>query len=196
MWSRRFFVIVVTVALCGFSAAQQAPPTPDKSALANVEDLLEKQFGDQFKALTDISPMIADLDGDGVDDIVIAATAKNPLMDAAEHKFKVIDPYYGFFGVGDPKITSTFASTDPQTTAYVLVIVHGSGTDAWQSEQPKAKFVVINLPFKKLAVKRLQVRKKVQNAIYAVENSADGMTSAIYFDGKKYKYEPMGSELH
>jgi len=178
------------------SAAQQAPAPSPKNDLAMAEELLQKQFGSEFKILVNFPPMIADLDGDGGDDIVLAATAKNPLMDSAERHYKVIDPYYGFFGVGDPKITSTFSSTDPQTTAYVLAIIHGSGDKAWKAGEPKAKFVVINLPFKQLAVKHLQLRKKQVYAIYAVENSADEATSVIYFDGKKYKYEPMGSALH
>lgn len=183
-------------ALALSSAAQQAPSTPEKSQLAATEELVAKQFGPQFKVLPNMSPMIADLDGDGIDDIVIAATAKNPMLDAGEHQYRVIDPYYGFFGFGDPKITSTFSSTDPQTSAYVLAIIHGSGDQAWHAEEPKAKFVIINLPYKQVAVKHLQLRKKVVYAIYAVESSADEATSAIYFDGKKYKYEPMGSALH
>ena len=178
------------------ATAQERAAAPEKSPLAMADSLVQKQFGNQFKVLSDISPMIADLDGDGVDDVVIAATAKNPLVDGADHNFRVIDPYYGFFGVGDPKITSTFSSTDPQTTAYVLVIIHGTGPEAWKADEPKAKFVVINLPFKQVTVKRLQLRKKVVSAIFAVENGDVGMTSAIYFDGKKYKYEPMGAELH
>jgi hypothetical protein len=38
-------------------------------------------------------------------------------------------------------------------------------------------------------------RKKVVTAIYTEETGADEVTSATYFDGKKYKYEPMGSDL-
>jgi len=51
------------------------------------------------------------------------------------------------------------------------------------------------LPFKKLAVKRIQIHKKPVTSIYAEETSGDQMTSVIYFDGKKYKYQPMGSSL-
>ena len=38
-------------------------------------------------------------------------------------------------------------------------------------------------------------RKKVANAIYVEEAGADQMTSAIFWDGKKYRYEPMGSSM-
>src|SRR5579884_3537214 len=111
MWSRRIVfiaVVLLLVALPGFS--QQGQPAPEKSATPLVTDaFVQKQFGDEFKLLPAFAPMIADFDGDGVEDIAIAVTAKNPLIESTEHHFTVLDPYYNFFGVGDPKITTTFA---------------------------------------------------------------------------------------
>ena len=60
---------------------------------------------------------------------------------------------------------------------------------------PKAKFVIINLPFKQVAVKKLMVKKKPIMAIYAEETGGDRMTSATFRDGKKYRYQPIGSSL-
>jgi len=78
----------------------------------------------------------------------------------------------------------------------VLLIIHGAGADAWRSDTPKAKFVIINFPFRQLAIKHIQIkRKRVVNAVFAEETGSDQMTSAIFFDGKKYKYQPMGSSL-
>jgi hypothetical protein len=77
----------------------------------------------------------------------------------------------------------------------VMCIIHGAGPDAWRSAQPKAKFVIINLPFQRIAAKRIQLRKKKVAAIYAEETGGDQMTSVIYFDGKKYKYQPMGASM-
>ena len=44
-------------------------------------------------------------------------------------------------------------------------------------------------------VKKLKVRKKTVMAIYAEETGGDRMTSVLFWDGKKYRYQPMGSSL-
>ena len=131
----------------------------------------------------------------GVEDVVIAARCKNPLIDQAEHDYKVLDPYDSFYGFGDPKVTTKFSEEDPLYRGLVLLIIHGAGSDGWRAEATKSKFVIINLPFKQLAVKKLTVHKKPVMAIYAEEATADGATSVIFFDGKKYKYQPMGSSM-
>jgi len=51
------------------------------------------------------------------------------------------------------------------------------------------------MPYKSLVIKKMAARKKTIMAIYAEETSSDGMTSALYFDGKKYKYMPLGSSM-
>ena len=158
-------------------------------------DFLQKQFGTEYTLDSTYQPVAVDLDGDGVEDIVIAARVKNPLADEADFNFKVLDPYDEFFGVGDPKITTQFGSTDPARRGLVLCIIHGAGSEAWRAAQPKAKFVIINLPFQRIAAKRIQMHKKKVAAIYAEETGGDQMTSMIYFDGKKYKYQPMGASM-
>ena len=117
------------------------------------------------------------------------------LADQAEDNFTVIDPYNAFYGYGNTKITTQFASEDPATRGLVLLVIHGVGAEAWRAEKPKAKFVIINLPFKEIAVKKLAVRKKTVMAIYAQETGGDRMTSATFWDGKKYRYQPIGSSL-
>ncbi len=117
-------------------------------------------------------------------------------MDEAERNYKVIDPYDAFFGYGDPKVTTKFAPEDPQRRGLALLIIHGAGADGWRTAEPKTKFIVINLPFKQLAVKKLTVRKKTVMAIYAEEaREGEGTVSAIFWDGKKYKYQPLGSTM-
>jgi hypothetical protein len=77
-----------------------------------------------------------------------------------------------------------------------LLIIHGSGADAWHSDAPKAKFLVINLPFKQLHIKKMIVHKKPVLAIYAEElHEGEGTVSALYWDGKKYKYQPVGTSM-
>src|SRR5205807_1251574 len=84
------------------------------------------------------------------------------LIDADEHHFRALDPYDEFFGVGDPKITSQFGAIDPEHKGLVLLIIHGAGADGWRAETPKAKFVIINLPFKQVAVKHVQIKQKLE----------------------------------
>jgi hypothetical protein len=140
--------------------------------------------------------MIADLNGDGVEDIVIVARCKNPLIDQADKNYKVVDPMNSFFGYGNPAITTSFAPDDPKLRGVALLVIHGAGPEAWRSDTPLSKFVIINLPVKTLTLKRIKVRrKKFANAIYVEEASGDQMTSAIFWDGKKYRYEPLGSSM-
>lgn len=174
-------------------ATASSSATDSSNAVDN--NFLQKQFGTEFTLDSDYPSLAADLDNDGVEDIVTVARVKNPLADEADFNYKVLDPYNNFFGVGDPRITTQFGSVDPSRRGLVLCIIHGTSSEAWRAAQPKAKFVIINLPFQRLSAKRIQIRKKKVAAIYAEETGGDQMTSVIYFDGKKYKYQPMGASM-
>lgn len=189
----RFSVVGLFILVLTAAAAQDSPGNNGKHV---DNDFVRKQFGDSCTLMPDPAPLQADLDGDSVEDIVIVARCKNPLPDQTDYDFKVVDPYNSYFGFGDPKVTTEFASEDPQRRGISLLIIHGSGTDAWRAANPKAKFLVINLPFKELAVKKLTVRKKHVMAIYAEEaHEGQGVVSAIYWDGKRYKYHPVGMSM-
>ena len=127
--------------------------------------------------------------------MVMAAHCGNPVIDQTDDNFTIIDPYNSFFGYGDARVTSQFASEDPKNRGIVLLVIHGAGADAWHADKPKAKFVIINLPFKTVALRKLAVHKKKVIAIYAEESGADNMTSATFWDGRKYRYAPLGSGL-
>jgi hypothetical protein len=157
------------------------------------DDFIQKQFGATCSLMPGPQPLIGDLDSDGIDDLVVVGHCKNPVLDQAEDNFTIVDPYNAFFGYGDTRVTSQFASEDPKARGIVLLVIHGDGADAWHSEKPKAKFVIINLPFKQVTLRKLAVKKKTVMAIYAEETGADNMTSATYWDGKKYRYAPLGS---
>ena len=172
----------------GAQNATPAPPTVDNA-------FVQKQFGSTCTMVGGYPLLTADLDGDGVEDAVLAGRCTNPLMDQDQYNFHVIDPYNAFFGYGDPRITTQFADEDPQRRGVVLLVIHGNGRDAWRADQPKMKFVVINLPFKQIAVRKLTVKKKQLTAVFVEEDSADRISSAIFWDGKKYRYQPMGSTL-
>jgi hypothetical protein len=178
-----------TGALAAQHASAASGPTPDN-------DFVHKQFSDSCTLTPQWPPMTADLNGDGVEDIVIIARCKNPLIDQGENNYKVIDPLDEFYGYGNPKITTGFAPDDPKLRGIALLIIHGSGADAWRSPTPQAKFVIINLAVKTIRVKKMKVtKKKTTTAIYIEEAGEDKMTSAIYWDGHKYRYEPLGSSM-
>jgi len=184
--------LILGLALTSIALAQQTPP-PSTSAVD--DNFIQKQFGSTCKLMPGPPQLKADLDGDGIEDLVVAGHCTNPLADQAEDNFTVIDPYNAFYGYGNTKITTQFASEDPATRGLVLLVIHGAGPEAWRAAAPKAKFVIINLPFKQIAVKKLSVKKKTVMAIYAEETGGDRMTSATFWDGKKYRYQPIGSSM-
>lgn len=184
----RFALILAVLCLGSSTVAQQVTqPIVDN-------DFVQKQFGSNC-SLIGIPSIKADFDSDGVEDIVIPAHCTSPMMDQSEDNYVVVDPYNAFFGYGNPKITTQFSSEDPDRRGFSLLIIHGAGADAWHATSPKAKFMIVNLPFKSIYVKKLVVRKKEHMAIYVDETGGDGLVSVLFWDGRKYRYQPMGSNM-
>ncbi|MGA3089047.1 MAG: hypothetical protein ABSD75_10570 [Terriglobales bacterium] len=184
------FLLAFSVAAL-ISAFGQSQPVARKVD----NEFVQKAFGDQFTLLPEVGAAFGDLDGDGVEDVVIAARCKNPLLDQGDRNYTVIDPYYDYFGYGDPKLTTTFIEAQPDRKGLVMLIIHGAGPDAWRSATPKAKFVVVNLPFKTMSVRKMKLRKRTVEALYIEEASDFGDTSALVFDGKRFHYIPMGGDM-
>src|ERR1022692_4545414 len=203
MSSSRFLLLLPALALLltvSAAAQKKQPPPPPAHAKspspAVTDELIHKQFGDNCSLLPGPPQFVADMDDDGIEDLVVAARCKNPMADKDEYSFVVADPYNTFLGYSDVKVTSTFASDEPQRRGVSLLIIHGAEKDAWRSEIPKAKFLLINLPFKTLTVKRLAMKKKTILGIYMEETGEGEQTSSVvYWDGKKYKYQQLGSTL-
>jgi hypothetical protein len=193
-------VLAITAASAKLSAEKKPLPPPPAHARTPVpavsDEYVHKEFGENCSVLSGPPQFVGDLDGDGVDDLVIAARCKNPMADQAEYGFRVTDPYDSFLGFGDVKVTSTFASDEPERKGVSLLIVHGVGPEAWRSDKAKPKFLLINLPFKTLTVKRLQLKKRVVLGIYMEEKGeGESTSSVIFWDGKKYRYQVLGSDM-
>jgi len=199
---RKLFLLPVFASMLVVASAQtkKQPPPPPAHAKAPspavTDDLIHRQFGDNCSLLPGPPQFVADLDGDGIDDLVVAAKCKNPMADKDEYSFVVADPYDSFLGYSDVKVTSTFASDEPDRRGISLLMIHGAEKDAWRAETPKAKFLLINLPFKTLVVKRLAMKKKTILGIYMEEKGeGEDTSSVVYWDGKKYRYQQLGSTL-
>jgi hypothetical protein len=202
MSSRKFLLLSVfaLLVIATASAQKKQPPPPPAHAThpspAVTNEFIHKQFGENCSLLDGPAQYVGDLDGDGIDDLVVAAKCKNPMADKDEYSFSVTDPYDAFLGFGDVKVTSTFASDEPDRRGISLLIIHGVGNDAWRSATPKAKFLLINLPFKTLTVKRLATKKRTLLGVYMEEQGeGEDTSSVLYWDGKKYRYTQLGSAM-
>jgi hypothetical protein len=202
MSSRKFLLLPMLAAFLLVAAAQskKQPPPPPAHAKAPspavTDELIHKQFGDNCSLLAGPPQFVADLDDDGIDDLVVAAKCKNPMADKDEYSFVVADPYDTSLGYTDIKVTSGFGSDEPERKGLSLLIIHGAEKDAWRAETPKAKFLLINLPFKTLTVKRLAMKKKTILGIYMEETGeGEDTSSVVFWDGKKYRYQQLGSTL-
>jgi hypothetical protein len=156
---------------------------------------VQKEFGTSCTIYKGVQPAEADLNGDGIADIVIAARCTDPMMDQGQFDYTVIDPYFSFYGYGNPAVTTQYTTELPEYRSLTLLIIQGVGKDAWHADAPKQKFLIVNLPYKQISVKKIKFKKKHEMAIYALESGSDQMTSAIVWDGKKYRYLPVGASM-
>jgi hypothetical protein len=172
---------------------------PAKQLPADLAEVVRKQFGPDFSialrrstsTVKYLNPtkdpwtpfLIADLNGDGIEDAIIVARNRRVLNGQGQFNYKVIDPYFTYNGYGDVKITATLSSDDPDQ-GHVVLIIHGAGPDGWRAATPKAKFAVINLPFENLVI-----ASDAKRQLLALESREATGNAAIFWDGKKYKWK-------
>ena len=207
------FVFLSALFLIPIRHARAQDPPPDGAAPApvvipaDVTDVVKKQFGTCFHVATERSairvkylhppaeaPWVAwfttDLNGDGVEDLVVVARCGNPLANEADFDYTVVDPYYSANGYGNPKVTAAFSSGDPGRNNLVLVLL-GNGKEGWHTEQPMGKWVLINLPFDRLASSHVVLGKKKKAhkmAALGLEENDEGGSSVVFFDGKRWRW--------
>lgn len=190
----------------GHPATYTPANAPLKKMPDDIQDIVRAQFGPDFTVAAEKSNglkylkpqadnwvpfLVADLDGDGVEDAVIVARCQKPLAKAADFNYTVIDPYFTANGFGDPKITASMSTDDPNGN-YLVLIIHGSGPEAWRNPKPKSKFVVVNLPFDSLAITHVQTKKKGPMLAALALDEVESSGSVIFWDGKKYKWRDLG----
>jgi hypothetical protein len=184
----------ILLATC-VAAAQSSPNTSPaktddvKVMPVSVGPLVKQQFGPTFTPTTALTNAIlsADFDGDGVEDVVVAADSEDPMPDSYQYKYEVSDPYNAFFGFGDPRHTSSMAHFDPGHT-HDLLIIFGAGPDAWRSATPKAKFVLINVPFDSFQLGRMLIKKNKPPIFVVKVQEARLMESNVFYDVKKKRW--------
>ena len=165
-------------------------PTPlDPKLEQELAAIVKKQFGTEFGIFpSSPSPLLTgDLDGDGVEDAIIIARSEHPLTQAGLYNFIPVSPQEAYFGFGDPG-TALSTQYERWQDRKLLLVIHGSGKEGWRAEVPKAKFLIVNVPFDHLSISHVKLKKKVQDVINAEESSI--MSSTVFWTGKKYKWEP------
>lgn len=200
MRSRKFLLLPILGLLAAAAFAQKPQPAPPSHAThpspAVTNEFIQKQFGENCSLVAGPPQFVADLDGDGVEDLLVVAKCKNPLADRDEYNFVVADPYDSFLGFGDVKVTSTFATDVPERRGICVLIIEGTQEEGWRAETPKAKYLLINLPFKSIAIKRLSLKKRTTLGVYMEEiGEGDSTSSVVFWDGKKYRYTMLGSTM-
>ncbi|HEV3039364.1 MAG TPA: hypothetical protein VHA33_16430 [Candidatus Angelobacter sp.] len=171
----------------------QAPSAPSSTGTVDLAAVVKQQFGSTFTLPKEYpTPLItADFDGDGIEDVAIVADSKEPMPDSYEFKYTVADPYNSYFGFGNPAVTSSFNTSDPKRN-HALLVIFGAGADSWRAATPKAKFVMINVPFDSIEVGRMLIKKNKPPIFVIKTRESQIMDSAVFWDvkKKKWKWEP------
>lgn len=186
--------LLFCAACLGAAGSQPQSPAPGNSdnvtKIESVAPLVKQQFGPTFTVTKSMQTalIVADFDGDGVEDAVIVADSKEPFPDSYAFKYEVSDPYYAYFGMGNPQQTAGFGRTDP-THNHDLLVIFGAGADAWRAAAPKAKFVIINVPFDAIEVGRLLIKKNKPPIFSIRAQESQIMDSTVFWDAKKKKWK-------
>jgi hypothetical protein len=183
--------VSVSVALLVLCTCLKAQVSSQTASTNDAQAVINAQFGPQFVLVQNFPVLTGDFNGDGSEDAVFVATAHGGVQLGTD-RFRVLDPSSDYFGVGDPAITSRFASGKPDGPRYLLII-HGNGKEGWRAKEPKDRFVLINVAFDHLSVGHIQKKKKSFDDIGLEETGI--LNSFLYWNGRKYKWQPGSADL-
>lgn len=183
-----FAVRVLFLAACLAAAQSQPGPSPEPAAKLDLSAVVKQQFGSTFTLQEKFpTPLIADFDGDGVEDVVLVATSTEPFPDSFAFKYTVVDPYMSYFGMGNAQVSAAYGPVDP-TRNHDLLVILGAGPEGWRSATPKAKFVMINVPFDTIAVGRMLIKKDKPPIFMIRTRESELMDSSVFWDAKKKRW--------
>jgi len=183
--------IAVSFAVLSFFVTVFAHPAPAAPSANDMQAIISAQFGTEFVPAQNFPVLTGDFNGDGIEDVAVVVMSRGALQTDTS-RFRVIDPSSEYFGLGDPKITSQFASQYPGGSRYLLII-HGMGKEAWRVKEPKECFVLINLSFDHIAVGHVEKKKKVMDDINLEETGI--LSSFLYWNGRRYKWQPGATQM-
>jgi hypothetical protein len=177
--------------LIGIQPSAQKEKTKPAEIPTWLTELVKKQFGSEFEVFSGDPQVLftGDFDGDGVEDAVIVVRAQHPLAGMVDHNFKAFSPEDDYYGFGNVSVM-TGVSFSKWQEQRLLVIIHGSGAQAWRAEVPKAKFLLVNVPFIQMSLTKFVWKK---HAVTAINGASLSSTGVIFWDGKKYKFLPTGT---
>jgi hypothetical protein len=171
------------------ASASGAASTEALAQAGGAAALLEREFGKGFHLDESVAPLFGDLNGDGSEDVVLVATSARPLEAQEEFRYRVEDPYDGYFGVGDVKITSKF-TLHFDGSGRDLIIVLG-----WRQPPPKnakhvSKYVLINTPFESVRIARFVHKKKTVHVIEVVDSTE--LRAHLRLKKRHWRWSPQG----
>jgi hypothetical protein len=186
-------LVVVVFLFCSVSWGQQEPPAATAGPAPSPSDVaafVAREFGPDFIPVANIPPMVADFNRDGKEDIAIIATCSkgSPLALSEKLHYKVDDPYGRYFGFANPSISTQFSTEEPAKRRHILIVHDWRGTPAGP------KFVLVNVPFEHIRVGAMLLHK---HSVEVVETEDEiGVQAAIYWDGKRYRWEAVSMREH
>jgi len=150
---------------------------------------LQREFGEGFQLDASEAPMFADLNGDGYEDVVLVATSARPLEAQEEHQYTVEDPYNGYFGTGNVKITSRFTLHFDGSGRDLMIVLD------WRQQNPKkskhvSKYVLINTPFERVRIASFREKKKTVQVIEVVDSTE--LRSHLRLKKRHWRWSPQG----
>jgi hypothetical protein len=174
------------------AASPANQPLPDPAAF------VAREFGGTFTVDPKVPPLFGDLDGDGNEDVVLVATSTTPLLSEQQLHFKVEDPYDGYFGTGDVKITATFTLHFDDSARDILIVFGWRlppVQDPKQESKHPTKFVLINTPFETLSINPNKMLLKNKKSVQAMETvDSTKLHSLIFWDGKHWHWSGQDME--